>query len=121
MLISLQRNREATAEPSRPHWVETIDMDNLLARTEVNDAWTSIVLADACLAQGKCNEAESAMFDAERHYRNAQSAVNGKQSGSILNNLADLRVRLHQIRSAIRRKSETLDGARPVKGSATNI
>jgi hypothetical protein len=111
MLISSQRSREATAEPSGPHRVETIDMDDLQARAEINDAWTSIVLAEACLAQGKYKEGESAMFDAERHYRSAQSAVNIKQSGSILNNLADLRVRLYQIRSVIGRKSKTLDGA----------
>jgi len=111
VLISLQRNREATAEPSGPHWVETIEMDNLQARAQINDAWTSIVLADACLTQGKYKEAESAMFDAERHYRSAQSAVSIKQSGSILNNLADLRVKLYQIRSAIGRKSKALDDA----------
>jgi hypothetical protein len=86
-------------------------MDNLQARAEINDAWTSIVLADACLAEGKHKEAESAMFDAERHYRSAQSFVNARQSGSIQDNLADLRVRLHQIRAAIRKKSATLDGA----------
>jgi hypothetical protein len=86
-------------------------MDNLQARAEINDAWTSIVLADACLAEGKYKEAESAMFDAERYYRSAQSAVNIKQSGSILNNLADLRVRLYQIRAAIKKQSATLDGA----------
>jgi hypothetical protein len=111
VLISLQRNREAAAEPSGPLWVGTIDMDNLQARAEINDAWTSIVLAHACLAQGKYKEAESAMFDAERHYRSAQSVVNIKQSGSILDNLADLRVRLYQIRSVIGKGSKTLDGA----------
>ena len=114
MLLSLQRNREATAEPSGPHRIKTVNMDNLQARAEINDAWTSIVLADACLAEGKYSEAKSAMFDAERHYRSAQSAVNIKQSGSILNNLTDLRIRLHQIRAAIRKKSETFDGAASV-------
>ena len=89
-------------------------MDDLLAREKINNAWISIALADACLAQGKYEDAKSAMDDAERHYRSAQSAVNAKQSDSILNNLADLRVRLYQIRAAIRRKSETLDGACPV-------
>jgi hypothetical protein len=79
-------------------------MDNLQARAEIIDAWTSIVLVKACLAQGKYIEAESAMIDAERHYRRAQSAVKMKQSGSILDNLADLRVRLYQIRAAIQKK-----------------
>jgi hypothetical protein len=102
MLLSLQ---------TRP--VGTSGMDNLQARAEINDAWTSIVLADACLVQGKYKEAESAMLDAELHYRKAQSAVSIKQSGSILNSLADLRVRLYQIRAAIKKKSGTLDDACP--------
>ena len=80
-------------------------MLNLMARTEINDAWTNVVLADAYLAQDKCTEAMAAMVDAERHYRSAQSAVTIEASGSIRERLTDLKVKLDQIRSLIRRKS----------------
>jgi hypothetical protein len=78
-------------------------MDNLKARTEIHDAWTNIVLADAHLARGGYKEASAAMIDAECHYRSAQSAVTIEESGSILNSLSDLKIKLDQLRSAMAR------------------
>ena len=80
-------------------------MFNLPARMEINDAWTNVVLADAYLAQRKYKEADAAIRDAELHYRKAESAVTIERSDSILDKLADIRIKLDQIRSAIKIKA----------------
>jgi len=83
-------------------------MLNMMARTEINDARTNIVLAEANLARGKLTEAQDAIANAERHYRNARSAVTVHQSDSILNNLTDLRIKLDQMQILVTRKPATV-------------
>ncbi len=75
-------------------------MENLLARTEINEALTNIVLVNAFLNAGMYREAETARLDAEQHYRLARSAVTSQKSGPVLDSLADLRIKLDQLRSA---------------------
>jgi hypothetical protein len=94
-------------------------MDTLKARTEIHDAWACVFLADTHLGHGRCEEASMAMADAERHYRAARCGVTIVTSGSILNNLADLRIKMQQVCAAIRKKSETPTGEHSVNIPAT--
>ena len=84
-------------------------MLNLAAQTELHEAWTNVAIAEIFLAQGEYEEASEAMLDAEHHCRCARSAITIEQPGSILDKLADLKVRLDQIRSAIKINSGTLE------------
>lgn len=84
-------------------------MEDLMARTEIHDACAGVALAESLLAKGKYQDATAVMLEAEGHYRNAQSATTFAHSGSTIDRLADLRVKLDQVRSAIRRKSGTLE------------
>jgi hypothetical protein len=77
-------------------------MENLKARTEIHDAWTNVILADGHLAEGRSQDAETAILDAERHLKSAQLAITIEKSGAVLNNLADLKIKLDQVRSAAR-------------------
>jgi len=83
-------------------------MENLTAQTEIHNAWANLVLADTYLAQGRHQDADTSMLDAQRHYRIARSAIKIKQPGPILENLQDLRIKLEQIRYAIKLQSGTL-------------
>jgi hypothetical protein len=76
-------------------------MLNMMARTEISDAWANIVLAESQLKGGKFPEAHTAIVDAERHFKNAKSAV--EAPGPILDKLADLRNKLNQLQSIISR------------------
>jgi hypothetical protein len=78
-------------------------MDDLTARTEINDAWTNLYLAEAYLAQHRYAEAGSARRDAELHYASARSGVALELSGSTLNALEDLRLKLESSRIAAMR------------------
>ena|ERR1700722_3721464 len=70
-----------------------------IARTEMHDAWTNVVLADVYIAQGKYNEANRALVSAGGHYRRSQSAVTIEQTDAILEQLTeDVRVTLDRIR-----------------------
>jgi len=82
-------------------------MLNLAAQTELHDAWTNVALAETLLAQGKYKDAREALLNAEHHHRRARSVITVKQPSSILDKLADLKVRLDQIRSAIKINSGT--------------
>lgn len=85
-------------------------MPNLQARTEIHDARTNIALAEAYMMRNKYKEAAAALIDAERHYRGAQYALSfGKSSDSILNDLADLKGALDQLRTTIRIKTTGKD------------
>ena len=79
-------------------------MENLMARTEIHDAWANVVLAEALMAQAKYEEAAEIIVEAEGHYRRALSATTIVQSGSIVDRLADLKVKLDQVRFEIRKK-----------------
>jgi hypothetical protein len=84
-------------------------MWHLAARTEIHDAWTNIAHAKALLAQGKYKEANDALLDAQGHYQCARSVTTIEQAGSIQDKLADLKIKLDQIRSTIKIKSGTLE------------
>jgi hypothetical protein len=84
-------------------------MEDLRARTEINDAWTNLHLAEALLTGNRYAEAEAARRDAEHHYAFARSGVASELSGSTLNALEDLRVKLGQIESTIRKRTATGD------------
>ena len=57
-----------------------IVVEILMARTEIHDALAN---PRSCLAQDRYPEANTAMIDAERHYKSARSAITIGQSGSI--------------------------------------
>jgi HEPN domain-containing protein len=78
-------------------------MVNLLTRARINDAWTSIALAEVHLSEGKYAEAREAIHDAEQHFVNAKSAV--EQAELIVDSLTDLRTRLNQVRYLVSRAS----------------
>lgn len=80
-------------------------MFNMKARTEINDAQTNIVLAEAYLLRGEYKAATTAIFDAERHCRSARSNVTIEQSDWILQNLSALRTKLDQLQNAVKTKS----------------
>jgi hypothetical protein len=67
-------------------------MDDLSARTEINDAWTNLHLAEADLAQPRYAEAESARYHAQLHYANARSGAALELPDLTLNALEDLRL-----------------------------
>jgi hypothetical protein len=83
-------------------------MEDLLARTEMNDARMNIALAEGHLADGKHSEAVDALDNAGRHYQRARDMINIGQSGPILDNLADMEHDLDQLRSAIRSSQQRI-------------
>ena len=84
-------------------------MLDLAAHTELHEAWTKVALAETLLTQGQYKDAHEALLDAEHHYQCARSVSTFAHLSSILDKLADLRIRLDQIRSAIKIKSGTLE------------
>jgi hypothetical protein len=75
----------------------------------MHDAWIAVALADAYLAQTRYKEANKALLDAESHYRKFQSALTAEKPDVILDQLTeDVRVRLDQIRVAIKINAGTL-------------
>jgi hypothetical protein len=84
-------------------------MLNLAAQTELHEAWTNVALAETRMAQGQYKDAHEAMLDAEHHYRCARSVITLAHPSPILDKLADLKVRLDQIRSAIKIHLGTLE------------
>ena len=82
-------------------------MSDLQARTEIHEAWTNVVLANAHLARGEYDRAKGAMRDAEHHYHSAESALT-LQRDATLEKLTELRVNLDHVRDEIEAKSGTL-------------
>jgi len=83
-------------------------VENLEARTEINNAWANVALADNCVKHGEYIAASDALADAEVHYKKAQSVITIEKSGPVRDNLDNLRVRLDQLRSAIARARGTV-------------
>jgi hypothetical protein len=83
-------------------------MLNLRARTELNDSWANVALAEVHLKRGDRHGAQSAIADAERHFKNARSAI--EEPGQILDKLTDLRNKLNQIQSGISQGLATRTG-----------
>jgi hypothetical protein len=80
-------------------------MENLLARTEIHEALANVALADAYLTQNRTQDANGAIFEADRHYRNAKSMLTILGAESIHEKLSDLRTKLNQIRHDIKNNS----------------
>ena len=78
-------------------------MVNLLARAEISEGWTSIVLAETHLAEGNSAEAIIAIAAAEDHLKSARSLM--EQPDSLLEPLTDLRAKILQVQSLVRRNA----------------
>ena len=88
-------------------------MDEIRARNEIHEAWTSVAVAEGRLARNNCSEALDAIHDAEAHYR---MACHFTPLGRTQDKLSELRTRLDQMRSNIR-----IGASRGLAGSATGL